>query len=123
MTLQKKLERCVIMSINVKEARALVARCIETLDDNKTVEDGDVDTLCNVINQMCEYIEKSNQPILNKLTESEDKIMELLQDAYIGFLGLPESYAKEESDFVNGINIAMNVILARLAKRVLNEQS
>lgn len=111
------------MSINVKEARALVARCIETLDDNKTVEDGDVDTLCNVINQMCEYIEKSNQPILNKLTESEDKIMELLQDAYMEFSCLPESYAKEESDFVNGINIAMNVVLARLSKRVLNEQS
>ncbi|MFA5166630.1 MAG: hypothetical protein WC449_05095 [Candidatus Paceibacterota bacterium] len=103
------------MSINVKEARELVARCIETLDDNKTVEDGDVDTLCAIINQMCEHIENTKEHKL--LTTEEQTIIEMLTDVWNLFLELPELHRSDTVEFMQGIHLLQNIILARIHLR------
>lgn len=54
------------MTIDVNEARELVKRCIEILNDDKAVEKRDIDTLHDIINKMCEHIERLENEVSKK---------------------------------------------------------
>jgi hypothetical protein len=105
-----------ITNDNVNEARELVTRCIKTMEGNKINYD-DVNTLCNIVNNMCRHIELMQQQLQVELTNDESVIVDMLNDSLKLFLNTPRLYG-DKDEFINAIHNARNIIFARLYRRM-----
>lgn len=103
------------MSIDVNEARELVAKCINALDGS--IEQQDVNHLCTIINQMCEYVEQSKHTELIRLTKEEQVIIEDLVNVWNLFIELPQLHQSDRIEFMQGVHLLQNIILARVYLR------
>lgn len=105
---------------NIKRYKEIVSKCVARLQDN---EDGDINTLSTIINNMCIYIERTESKVYVRLTDNEQIIIEMLADVWNLFSDLPQLHQSDRVEFMHAIHVLQNIVMSRLYMRTQNGES